>query len=118
MTREKRLHPRAKVQFPAEIRTAINSEWEKVLLHNLSASGAAVHAAAELPGESEVRLRFRLPGNLDDEGRDFEILCLVVRTAPVAGSELPVLLGLYFLTLHGEEFEYIRRWVWFHIDQP
>jgi c-di-GMP-binding flagellar brake protein YcgR len=118
MTIERRLHPRAVVKLPAEILPSEAAGWERALLHDLSAGGAGVYASAGLPLQSEVRLRFSLPGNPDDAGHEFELLCLVVRTEESGrpDSTLPILLGLHFLTLHGEEFEFIRRWIWFRLE--
>jgi c-di-GMP-binding flagellar brake protein YcgR len=113
MGAERRLHPRVNLQLAAEIRDAGRSGWERVLLVDISAGGCAVHAAADLPLQSEVLIRFSLPTTGEDD-RELEASCLVVRVTRAAciDESLPVLIGLHFLSLAGEDFEYIRRWVW------
>ncbi len=113
MGAERRLHPRVNLQLAAEIKDAGRSGWERVLLVDISAGGCAIHAAADLPLQSEVLIRFGLPMAEEDD-REVQASCLVVRTARAAciDESLPVLIALHFLPLAGEDFDYIRRWVW------
>lgn len=122
MQDERRLHPRAVVRLSGEMRETSAPEWRSVIVHDLSAGGAGVHAGWPLDIQSEVQLRFRLPGPVEEEGFDVDVLCLVVRTGPSAppDSKKPFLAGLHFLTLQGEGFDRVRSYVWelLHPDSP
>ena len=113
MGAERRIHPRVNLQLAAEIKHAGQSGWERVLLVDISAGGCATHAAAEFSLQSELRIRFGLPteGEVD---REVEASCLVVRKTRAAciDESLPVLIGLHFLSFAGEDFDFVRRWVW------
>ncbi len=67
--------------------------------------------------QSEIRIRFGLPTE-EEVDQELEASCMVVRTARAAciDDSLTVLLGLHFLTIAGEGFEYIRRWVWSRLN--
>lgn len=104
------------MRLAAEIRFVGESEWAEVLLEDLSAGGAAVRTRQQLPVETELRLRFRLPGQSAGEERQIEISCLVVRSgstsASARGDAFRSIAGLHFLDLHSENFERVRAFVW------
>jgi hypothetical protein len=81
---------------------------------DLSAGGAGIRCGFAPEVQSEVTLRFRLPGWPDREPVDLEIVALVVRegVATDAGPGRSHLAGLHFLTLHGEQFDRVREHVW------
>jgi len=102
------------VRLSAELLFAGEAEWDQALLHDLSAGGAAVHASRSFSGQSEVRLRYRLPDNAGRGSREIETLCLVVRTGDprVHDPARPFVAGLHFLDLLGEDFDAVRAFVW------
>lgn len=110
---ESRLHPRAVVRLPAKILLQGATEWKDVLVHNLSAGGAAVHAPFLVPTRSEVHLRFQLPASDLKEDALVDVAALVVHTGPIgAGASGPFLAGLHFLTLGSRDFNHVSRFVW------
>ena len=111
---ERRLHPRATVRLPAELRPHPKAEWQDVLLLDLSAGGAGVQAGTPLASGAEVALRFRLPVTGSEQQATIEVRALMVRSAAVVPPDLsrPYLFGLHFLDLDGEPFEIVRRHVW------
>jgi c-di-GMP-binding flagellar brake protein YcgR len=114
MGQERRLHPRALVGLPAEFLPAGATEWDKALLNDLSAGGAGIHIRGQLPVQSELRIRFRLAAEPGGEERQFEILCLAVRSGKLAQptQQHAFFLGLHFLDLQGEDFDRLRIHVW------
>jgi hypothetical protein len=62
-------------------------------------------------------IRFDLPTE-EGEDRSWEASCMVIRTARAAciDERLPVLVGLHFLSITGENFDFLRRWVWSQLD--
>ena len=114
MGNERRLHARAIVRLAAELRKDRTSEWQDVLLHDLSAGGACVHAGMPLAGGSEVGLRIRLPATESAEAVTIELSALMVRSGTTAPPDLsrPYLYGLHFLDLHGDAFDRVGRYVW------
>jgi hypothetical protein len=114
MSQERRLHPRAIVGLRAQIQQRGTKEWDDVLLYDLSAGDGAVHAQRPVPIQSEVRLRFLLPGEPGEDERQVTITCLVVRSgSPDQSGITPTFVaGLHFLDLGGEDFNRIRVFVW------
>jgi c-di-GMP-binding flagellar brake protein YcgR len=98
---------------PAQIQVIGRPGWERVILVDISEGGSGIQAAAELPLQSEIRLRFTLP-SYDRTAAELEASGLVVRAArgPRADEELPVRLGLLFLSFSGEGLDTVRRWIW------
>jgi hypothetical protein len=114
MGQQRRLHPRAVVRLPAELKSGRTEGWRSVLLHDLSAGGAGIHAGFPLPGRVEVRLRFRLPVAEASEGNTIEVAALVVRAAATVPPDhsRPHLYGLHFIDLHGEPFDRVAKYIW------
>ena len=110
----KRVDPRATVRLPAELHRGDATEWTKVMLQDLSVSGAAVHTRSHVPPQTEVRIRFRLPCEAGHQETQVEIECLAVRSGPLIPSNrgFAFFVGLHFLTLRGENFERVRGFVW------
>jgi c-di-GMP-binding flagellar brake protein YcgR len=102
------------VRLTAEVLFAGEAEWDQVLLYDLSAGGAAVHASRSISVQSELRLRYRLPDKTGGEGKVIETLCLVVRTGDprIHDPSRPFVAGLHFLDLLGEDFDAVRAFVW------
>jgi hypothetical protein len=115
----RRVDPRATVGLPAEIRRAKATGWEEVLLQDLSVGGAAVHTRSPLPSQTEVRIRFHLPGAVGGRETQVEIDCLVVRSGPLIPSDRGFVfsVGLHFLTLRGENFGRVRGFVWSSLEE-
>ena len=117
MTREQRLHPRATVGLPAKMQVVGQPGWERVILVDISEGGSGIQAAAELPLQSELHLRFSLPAD-DEPAAELEASCLVMRVARMTRTDedLPVQIGLHFLPLTGATLDSVRRWVWSRLN--
>jgi hypothetical protein len=114
MSIENRLHPRAQVHVNAGIRQDNESTWEEALLIDISATGAGLQTAAPLPLRSEIQIRFQLPVEGPDGGREFFLSAIVIREtkSPPGGGKFPTILGTHFLGLKSPVYEWLRRWVW------
>ena len=114
MGKDKRLHPRAIVRLKARLRESGEEEWREVLLFDLSAGGAAVHTSHEVPIQSEVRLEFELPEEVEGQSASVGVTCLVVRSTSVGrGRRGPAFVaGLHFLDLQARDFDRVRVYIW------
>ena len=126
MGQERRLNPRAIVRRTARLRVGRDAAWQEVLLHDLSASGACIHAGMPLSADAELALRMDLPGaeggSEGEEPSVIEVDVVLVRAAPVAPPDpsRPYLYGLHFLGIRPEDFDRVRRYVWgrLHAETP
>jgi hypothetical protein len=70
--------------------------------------------AAPIPLQTLLHLRFRLPAAARDPETELVIEAMGVRKGvkPDLASPLSHLQGLYFLDLHGQRYERLRRFLW------
>jgi c-di-GMP-binding flagellar brake protein YcgR len=115
MAVQRRLYPRAMVRIPATLRVAGQDAEERVLLHDLSASGASIHTRNPLPVQRELHLRFALPSGGDAA---IDVDCLVVRSAALTSPDrgFPFVAGLTFLDLQGARLQRVNEFVWSVMD--
>jgi uncharacterized protein (TIGR02266 family) len=103
---EKRESPRADAQFEVQYRTA--QEFILAYSRNISGGGIFVRTTQPPPLNTEVRLRFTLPG----VARLLELRGLVVWTnASVTGSAFPPGMGIKFLDLDPDGARLITEFV-------
>jgi len=106
MGAERRVHPRADVNLEVHYRTA--HEFMVAYAKNISGGGICIRTAKPLPLNSEVQLRFHLPG----VPSPFEVKGLVVWTNPFAGqTAFPTGMGIKFLELGPNEKQILDEFV-------
>jgi len=114
MTPSNRVDPRLVVHLPAEYRLEGAADWRPGTLHDLSASGAALLTEAPIPLQTLLTLRFTLTATARDGALELLVEAMGVRKThrPDLDPGRPCLQGLYFLGLHGERYERLRRFLW------
>jgi uncharacterized protein (TIGR02266 family) len=106
MGAERRVDPRADVNLEVRYRSA--HDFMVAYAKNISGGGICIRTAKPLPLNSEVQLRFSLPGIPDV----FEIKGLVVWTNPYASqTAFPTGMGIKFLELGPDEKKTIDDFV-------
>jgi hypothetical protein len=110
MVGENRVHPRLVVKLTADYRATRSKEWHQGIIHDLSASGAALLTPVRLLPQALITLRFELP---DQEDRAVEVESLVLRTDALAsvGGNRQFRAALHFLNLYGPPYDRVRRYV-------
>ncbi len=103
---ERRVHPRADVDLEVHYRSA--HEFMVAYAKNVSGGGICIRTAKPLPLNSEVQLRFNLPG----VPTPFQVKGLVVWSNPFAGqTAFPTGMGIKFLELGPDERKAIDEFV-------
>jgi c-di-GMP-binding flagellar brake protein YcgR len=104
------------VRIDAEFQVAGSSVFQKGIIRDLSAGGLGLLTPESLQPQTVLeRLRFALPE--DDENLppiEFEVEAVVLRCGETFAEEEAERYrsGIHFLTLHGEPFEQVRRFVY------
>lgn len=106
MGAEQRADPRAEVNLEVRYRSA--HDFMAAYAKNLSGGGICIRTAKPLPLNSEVQLRFSLPG----VPTPFEVKGLVVWVNPFAGqTTFPTGMGIKFVELGPDEKKVIDDFV-------
>ena len=106
MGAERRVDPRADVDLEVRYRSA--QEFMVAYAKNISGGGICIRTAKPLPLNSQVQLRFTLPGMPDL----FEVKGLVVWTNPYGSqTAFPTGMGIKFLELGPNEKKTIDEFV-------
>ena len=116
MVIERRVHPRVLVEIDAEFQVEGSSVFQKGIVRDLSAGGMGLLTPDPLEPQTVLeRLRFALP----EEDKtlppiEIEVEAVVLRCSEtIAAKEAErYRSGIHFLTLHGEPFEQVRRFVY------
>ena len=118
MQQESRIHPRVPVGLSAEVRTEGDNVWHTAFLRNLSATGAGILVSSPHPVQSELAIRFHLTCGETESDHEFTLPALVVRDegSRTGNDEFPVALGIHFLGVEDDAYNWIRRWVWYRFD--
>jgi len=104
------------VRIDAEFQVAGSSVFQKGIIRDLSAGGLGLSTPEPLQPQTVLkRLRFALPE--DDEDLppiEFEVEALVLRCGETFAKDEAERYrsGIHFLTLHGEPFEQVRRFIY------
>jgi c-di-GMP-binding flagellar brake protein YcgR len=104
------------VRIDADFQVSGSSVLQKGIIRDLSAGGLGLLTSEPLEPQSVLeRLRFALPE--DDENLPaiaFEVEAVVLRCSENLAKEKAERYrsGIHFLTLHGEPFEQVRRFVY------
>jgi c-di-GMP-binding flagellar brake protein YcgR len=113
---ERRVHPRVLVEIDAEFQVEGSSVFQKGTIRDLSAGGMGLLTPEPLEPQTVLeRLRFSVPE--EDETLppiEIEVEAVVLRCAETFAQEEAERYrsGIHFLTLHGEPFEQVRRFVY------
>lgn len=113
---ERRVHPRVLVRIEAEFLVTGSSAFQKGIIRDISAGGMGLLTSEPLEPQTVLeRLRFALPE--EDENLspiEFEVEAVVLRCSETFAEEGAERYrsGIHFLTLHGEPFEQVRRFVY------
>jgi uncharacterized protein (TIGR02266 family) len=103
---ERRADPRAEASFEIHFRTA--QEFAAGYIRNISGGGLFVRTQQPLPLNSEVQIRFTLPGT----SRTFAVRGVVIWTNPhPSRSSFPSGMGVKFLNLDPEAQKLIAGFV-------
>jgi len=103
---KRREDPRVDVDLEVQYRTA--QEFTAAYAKNISGGGVFIRTQQPLPLNSEVQVRFTLPG----VSRPFVVRGLVVWTNPYPSrSSFPPGMGIKFMELEPEAKEIIARFV-------
>jgi len=112
---EVRLHPRLEVRLPVRYRVASGREWRYGRLANLGAGGGLLEISRELPTETVLGpFCFSLSGSKWGSDDEIETRAVVLRVEESADEFFRH--GLAFLTLQGEPYERVRRFVFENLE--
>jgi len=111
---ERRLHPRAIVRLEAQWCERGEEVSRRVIVHDLSASGAQVFGRVPFAIQSEARLLVRAPSEAGAEPDTLDLPCLVVRAGQriPPDSAMPFFGGLHFLALPETAVRRLQAIVW------
>lgn len=113
---ERRVHPRVLVELEVEFQVGGSSVFQKGIIRDLSAGGMGLLTPEPLEPQTVLEsVRFSLPD--EDENLppiEIEVEAVVLRCGETFAEEEAVSYrsGIHFLTLHGEPFEQVRRFVY------